>query len=139
MTHPSPTAPLPPHLERAYEAKVFKAARPKGSHNAPHLNLACALADDVVALHNRLEAAEAQLSTRLPDRDGLDEIIRAWVKTLPFNVTEVLKQRHVTKLIDTLLSGAATPAPTAALTEEPRLGKIRGEVKWVGVPKGAEE
>ena len=39
----------------------------------------------------------------LPTRDLLDEITREWAETLPFNVREHLKQKHVSKLHDLTL------------------------------------
>lgn len=63
---------------------------------------------------------EAQLSTRLPDRADVRNVFDEWVEALPDHWRAhigQLTQRYVERLLDkilALLSGAATPAPTAA-------------------------
>jgi len=47
---------------------------------------------------------EPPVSREMPSRDDLNEVTRAWVGTLPLNVLDHLKQKHITKLHEMLLS-----------------------------------
>jgi len=62
--------------------------------------------------------AEAQLATRLPTEAQISYLLEVLAREGVANAGGDFMRRKISKAILALLSGAATPAPTAALTEE---------------------
>ena len=139
MAHPSPTA--PDELLKLCESVLAEQRRLAAYMNF-ETDVTPRLADSINldrvskiarALKERLEA-EAQLATRLPTRAEIEAKFGEWAMT---GESTVMKARW---MHEWLLSGAATPAPTAALTEEHRAKfSYLDSTHMKFPPQGAEE
>lgn len=84
----------------------------------------------------RAEKAEAQLATRLPTRAEIEAKFGEWAMT---GESTVMKARW---MHEWLLSGAATPAPTAALTDTAKIDYDSSQALIASCkspPQGAKE
>lgn len=92
---------------------------------------------------SRAEKAEAQLATRLPTEAQISYLLEVLAREGVANDGGDFMRRKISKAILALLSGAATPAPTAALTEDDVWLKppphFSPDPRWQRQPQSNEE